>query len=273
MYCKKCGKNIPDDSSFCSFCGEKLNIVNNAEANVDSISLKINKDSWQTTNGLQWKKPIIIRCVQILFLSISSFFLLYGVINEICGGKQNSFNYSLDNHRVDVYDLLELFDCTYTFIESHCYNGRCFTTKYGEYPEQSLRCEGCSSWSIFEEDNRNAVAIFRKSMLFYVILPSMVIFFFVVLWMSKIRFPKSSDMLPRDIADKIEIYRWNGMSFHKYVLYQKGDKYGVIDAAKYKPLTEPIYDSAIWRYPGQTIDVSIGKEKCTINIQDIDSKI
>lgn len=278
MYCKRCGKKIPDDSLFCTFCGEKLNVVNEhfkdtGLDNDDTVSLKINKNHWQTTNGLQWKTPIIIRCIQILLLSITSFFLLYGVINEICGGKQNSYYYSSNNHRVDVYDLLDMFDCTYFFIESHCYDGRCYTTKLGEYPEQSLRCEECSSWSVFEEDNRNAVAIFRKTMLYYVILPSIVILCFVILWMSRIRFPKASDVLPRDIADKIEIYRWNGLSPHKYVLYQKGDKYGVIDAAKYKSVTDPIYDSAIWRTPGQTIDVSIGEKESTINIQDIDSKV
>lgn len=32
MFCNKCGKQIPDGSAFCSFCGASLNNVNNNES-------------------------------------------------------------------------------------------------------------------------------------------------------------------------------------------------------------------------------------------------
>jgi uncharacterized membrane protein YvbJ len=28
MFCNKCGKEIPDNSSFCNFCGQKIELLN-----------------------------------------------------------------------------------------------------------------------------------------------------------------------------------------------------------------------------------------------------
>lgn len=47
MFCYKCGKEIPDNSLFCSFCGSKLPMGNTAEATStpDMFTLTIDRSS------------------------------------------------------------------------------------------------------------------------------------------------------------------------------------------------------------------------------------
>ena len=43
MFCNKCGKQIPDNSTFCNYCGKKLEIIydnNNSSASKSSIKQK-----------------------------------------------------------------------------------------------------------------------------------------------------------------------------------------------------------------------------------------
>ena len=85
MYCKYCGKEIPDDGIFCPQCGKKQGDNDNG-----SIRIQLEKaqpNHYISTSDLQWKKPYAVRCVQLLFLAISLFFLVWGTVWCIKGGK------------------------------------------------------------------------------------------------------------------------------------------------------------------------------------------
>ena len=84
--------------------------------------------------------------------------------------------------------------------------------------------------------------------------------------MRKTRFPNSEDKLPRDFADKIEVYSWNGFLVPKYILFQKDNKYGVIDASKYIVVIPAQYDAVIWREQNVSFDATLNNKEETIII-------
>ena len=70
-----------------------------------------------------------------------------------------------------------------------------------------------------------------------------------------------------DIADEIEPHIWMGFEKHKYVLFKKDNKIGIIDAAQYKVLYPAIYDNIKWRLPNETFDAIENGETKTISIK------
>lgn len=54
----------------------------------------------------------------------------------------------------------------------------------------------------------------------------------------------------------------------KFILFQKDNKYGVIDASKYSVVIPAKYDSVIWREQNVSFDATINNEKETIIINN-----
>ena len=103
--------------------------------------------------------------------------------------------------------------------------------------------------------------------MFLVLFPLIVLILLTIRWMKWTRFPGEKDIVPRDVADEIEQYEWDGFTKYKYIFYKKDGKYGVIDARNYFVNIKAQYDSIAWRIPNKTIDVTIGEEKQTIAIK------
>lgn len=100
-----------------------------------------------------------------------------------------------------------------------------------------------------------AISKFRKQALGFYILPSLLIIIFSIMWIVSIS--QESDkktILPRDYADKIEIYSWNGFSFHKYIRYIKNDKYGILDAATRNIIVPATFELIEWRQKNISYD-------------------
>ena len=100
-----------------------------------------------------------------------------------------------------------------------------------------------------------AVSKFRIQVLFVFILPALILIVLSIIWIIRIT-PKSDKKtnLPRDYADKIEIYTWGGFSFHKYVRFIKDDKYGILDAANHNIIVPAIYELIEWRQINKSYD-------------------
>ena len=67
MFCKKCGKEIPDDSLFCNYCGFKL---------------IINTDKQITSNKIQevGKKMQLIGIILTIFITIPILIVLCTIL-------------------------------------------------------------------------------------------------------------------------------------------------------------------------------------------------
>lgn len=100
-----------------------------------------------------------------------------------------------------------------------------------------------------------AVSKFRMQVLFVFILPALILIVLSIIWIIRIT-PKSDKktILPRDYADKIEIYTWGGFSFHKYVRFIKDDKYGIIDAVGRIVIVPATFELIEWRQNNKSYD-------------------
>ena len=103
-------------------------------------------------------------------------------------------------------------------------------------------------------------------LLIAVAIPILIAFGFTNIWKEYTRYPNAYDIIPKDVADQIEEYEWNGFCKTKYIFFKKDEKYGVIDTRNYCVKIEEIFDSISWRVPNKTIDVTIKNKKNTINI-------
>lgn len=266
MYCKYCGTEIADNSVFCSKCGK---LVVEVSPQPDNQSPITNATQWVTTEKLQWRKPIVARYTQIIIIVILGVLLLYPLYCLISGGKVQEYyeaGYGLDRrHEVYVNDPWELKILKFTSVKmfnwrSHGGN----IVRYGSFSKS------------------DAQSVFRWKMLL-VILPFIVLIWLTIRWMKWTRFPGEKDIVPRDVADEIEQYEWDGFTKYKYIFYKKSGKYGVLDARNYCVDVQAQYDSIVWRMPNRLFDGTIGGEKYTIKIkkpnpinpnkQEIDSTI
>lgn len=73
MYCKKCGKQIADDSVFCSYCGASVEQVANNESDK-------NKEGSNVSSSKKSKKTIYI--IASIIILVIGFFVLNGVIQK-----------------------------------------------------------------------------------------------------------------------------------------------------------------------------------------------
>lgn len=89
------------------------------------------------------------------------------------------------------------------------------------------------------------VCIFRA---FLIILLSLI---WICKTTPKFKFRK---IIPRDYADKIEAYSWYGFSLHKYVIFIKNGKYGILDAVRRCVKIPAEYDLIEWRKKGKSFD-------------------
>lgn len=60
MFCTKCGKQIPDDSKFCEFCGERFEEPAGAPATISNPANKIEQGVKELMNGKKDSKQLII---------------------------------------------------------------------------------------------------------------------------------------------------------------------------------------------------------------------
>ncbi len=243
MYCKHCGNQIADDSVFCSKCGKLVIEANHQPSQTDTTN---NVTNWVNTGNLQWKKPIIARYMQIILIVILGLLLLYLLYCFVSGGNTELIGYP--NRRIHAYAndpwRLKILEFTSVSIEEPDFGGG-----YGFLRSDVQR-------------------IFRTR-IFLLSLPIIALIWLVIRWMQNTRFPGGKDVVPRDIADEIELYNWDGFTRYKYVFFKKDGKYGIIDARNYCVNVPARYDSIVWRMPNKTFDVTIGEDKQTLSINKL----
>lgn len=246
MYCKHCGNQIADDSVFCSKCGKLVIESYHQPSNQPTSD---NVTNWITTENLQWKKPTGARYAQVIILVIFGLLMLYPLYCFVSGGKVSEYShgYGFDrSHEVYVRDHWELNILKFTTVTMSNTGNRNHIYKY----------------SFTKSD---AQGIFRLKMLL-VLIPFIALFWLTIKWIQSTRFPREEDIVPRDVADEIEEYMWDGFTRYKYVFYKKDGKYGIIDARNYCVNVPAQYDSIVWRMPNKTFDVTNGGEKQTLTI-------
>ncbi|MCR5423290.1 MAG: zinc ribbon domain-containing protein [Bacteroidales bacterium] len=251
MYCKHCGNQIADDSVFCAKCG-KLVVEATLSLTETSAVTKSDEIRWWTTENMQWEKPTAARCVQIAIIVILGLLSLYPLWCFISGGDAREYYYGGMNgmerrHEVYVNDPWKLKVLEFTSVEMFNWHHEDAIVKYGYFTE---------------EDAKN---VFRWRM-FLVLLPFVALIWLTARWMKKTRFPGEKDIVPRDVADEIEQYNWDGFTKYKYVFYKKDGKYGIIDARYYCVYAKAKYDSIAWRLPNKLYDASIGGDTKTFKI-------
>ncbi len=249
MYCRYCGTQIAENSKYCSNCGKLIaeSTYTRNDSNGSPVIEKENNNipmNLVSTTYLQWQKPYLARVFQIILGIICIFLLIYSLVSMILVGG-------------DKYGPIR--EASYSsFFKSYSFHWNV------EDP-----------WDLFEYTAvNNAVSIdscrskFRTKMWIFVHAPSILLIIFLIWWKAKTRFPKESDGLPRDVADKIQPYSWDGFSLHKYIIFQKNNKYGIIDASDFYVVEPAIYDSLIWRIPQKTCEVQLNDKKDIIRIVD-----
>lgn len=251
MYCKHCGTQIADNSVFCSKCGK---LVVEVGSQPDIQSPTINSTQWVPTENLQWWKPVAARYTQIIIIVILGTLSLYPLYCLISGGKAQEYyggGYGKDRrHEVYVNDPWKLKILKFTSVEMFNWDHGDNIVKYGNFSKT------------------DAQNVFRWKMLL-VLLPFVVLIWLTIRWMRATRFPGEKDIVPRDVADEIERYEWDGFARYKYVFYKKDGKYGIIDAKNYCVNVPAQYDSISWRMPNRLFDVTLEGEKQTITIKKV----
>lgn len=248
MYCKHCGTPIADNSVFCSKCGK---LVIEVGSQSDTHSPKTNSTQWVTTENLQWRKPITARYTQIIIILILGVLSLYPLYCLISGGKVQEYyggGYGMDRrHEVYVNDPWKIRILKFTSVKMFNWNHGDNIVKYGHFSKG------------------DAQNVFRWKMIL-VLLPFIALIWLTIRWMKLTRFTGEKDIVPRDVADEIEQYEWDGFAQYKYVFYKKDGKYGIIDAKNYCVIVPAQYDTISWRMPNRLFDVTIEGEKKTIKI-------
>lgn len=301
MFCKYCGKEIAEDSIYCSWCGKNITKTTDpiqkikVEDAVQVVLKEEEKQKWQSAENLNWQKPYVAKLFQIILILLALSSMIYGIVWCAIGGKRDglipppSYNNSKNRYElllykteplgiIDVYvDLNELENGKY-FDNWQDALKQLYERLYGQnyyYNKTSLSriIEGCVDppyeiSKYYYIADKHATNLFRSKTIILIIFPALILFAITIVWMRKTRFPNSKDKLPRDFADKIEVYSWSGFRVPKYVFFQKDNKYGVIDASKYSVVIPAKYDSVIWREQNVSFDATINNEKETVIINN-----
>lgn len=69
MYCKRCGKQIEENSIFCKYCGR--NLLDSLQDNQDDNILNANNNSINTNPSIKVSKNNSIRFINIFFMHIT----------------------------------------------------------------------------------------------------------------------------------------------------------------------------------------------------------
>ncbi len=248
MYCKYCGNQIANDSVFCPKCGK---LVVEAYPHLNNQETTSNEAQWVSTENLQWKRPIVARYVQIIFLFILGTLMLYPLYCVITGGETIQYGYSPgESYTVYVRDPWRLKILKFTSVTM----SRMHRNDTGYIHRYYF---GVS----------DAQDVFRNKMSL-VFIPFFVLIGIIIWWIQTTRFPNVRDNVPRDIADEIEQYEWCGFSQHKYVFFKKDGKNGILDASKYCVKVPAQYDFIVWRMPNKTFDVKIDGKIQTVALSD-----
>ena len=94
MYCNNCGKQIPDYSHFCNYCGNKIgsSFPNSGESSTKNVCSKGDKN--KTTDEK--------RSIRFLILSLLSFFVSAYYLAVVIGGSQYDFLNIRDNRTTNL---------------------------------------------------------------------------------------------------------------------------------------------------------------------------
>lgn len=115
--------------------------------------------------------------------------------------------------------------------------------------------------------NQMAVSKFRTRIILFFILPALLFIVISIIWIIKtIPKPDKKAILPRDYADKIEDYSWNGFAVHKYIRFIKDNKYGILDAANRSITVPATFDLIEWREANKSYDGVLDGSRKTYNM-------
>ncbi len=279
MYCKHCGNQIAEDSVFCAKCGklvvdsyENKVITSNKKEGANNNS---NMEGWLQTHNMQWKKPILVRVVQLLLIAISLFWGVYSIACLINGGEVYRYfgeRRALENYsdprdpRIQYEENLYILDYWRIFRTKSVKWNESRTESY--YRDGALYGGGAIPWAFSYDDIKSEKGNFRLKVVFLGIVPALIVLWLTIIWIKRKPFPKEKDGLPRDFADEIEEYELYGFFKHKYVFFKKNGKYGVLDAAHYRVHIPAQYDTIAWRTINKTYDASKDREERTYVIEE-----
>jgi len=281
MYCKYCGAQIADNSVFCSKCGKIVVDANSQgpssprnEAIIPNSS-KDENSGWVSTKNLQWKKPLLVRIIQYLIIATALFWGIYSIVCLSNGGEVYRYfgerrtleNYSnpRDPH-IQYEENLYVLDYWGIFKTKSTKWNEARTESY--YRDGALYGGGVIPWAFSYEDIQSKKGDFRLKVVFLGIVPALIVLWLTMIWIKRKPFPQEKDGLPRDYADEIEQYEFFGFQSHKYVLFKKNGKYGIIDVAQYRVHIPAQYDTIAWRTYNKTYDALKNGGEKTYVIED-----
>lgn len=281
MYCKHCGTQIADNSVFCSKCGKLVvdaySLRSSSPRNevIKTNSSNDKNDGWVSTKNLQWRKPLLPRIIQYLIIATALFWGIYSIACLINGGEVYRFfgeRRTLENYsnprdpRIQYEENLYILDYWWIFRTKSTKWNEARTESY--YRDGALYGGGVIPWAFSYDDIQSEKGDFRLKVVFLGIVPTIFVLWLTIIWIKRKPFPKEKDGLPRDFADEVEKYELYGFSKHKYVLFKKNGKYGIIDAARYRVHIPAQYDTISWRTYDKTYDALKDGEEKTYVIED-----
>lgn len=279
MYCKYCGSQIADNSVFCSKCGKLVvdaytsSSINTSKGECATSHLLLEKNSgWMSTQKLQWKKPLLVRVVQCIIISIALFWGIYSIVCLLNGGEVYRYfgeRRTLDNYSNQRDPLVQYEENLY--IRDYWRIFRTKSTKWNEGRVKSYYNSyggGVIPWAFSYDDIQREKDNFRLKVVFLGIVPALIVLWLTKIWIKRKPFPQEKDGLPRDFADELEEYELYGFCKHKYVFFKKNGKYGVIDAAQYRVNVPAQYDTIAWRTNNKTYDGLKDGEERTYVIEE-----
>lgn len=265
MYCKYCGHEIADDSVFCAKCGKKVqhDMSNSQEDGFTEdkpIRIQITeptcvqivetkRSDWKDATTMQWKKPVAARILQSILAVVGLFFLVYGIVWISIVKNNLSESFSISGCWVSTEDSFGIVSvsCPLDFSYKSSGLSQGYNLVYRE--NCGLRIHN------YNEVKQTVVSKFQLKVLLVFILPALTIILLTLLWAIKIT-PKKENksILPRDLANKIEDYTWNGFTSHTYLRFIKDDKYGILDAVSRTVVIPASFELIEWREKNKSYD-------------------
>lgn len=255
MYCKYCGHEIADDSIFCAKCGQKVQhdtSISHEDSFTENKPIRIqiaeptrvqiveNKRSdWRDATNMQWEKPVAARILQSILGGAGLFFFVYGIV-WISIVMNNLFTYySVCGCRISAEDFFGIVS-----VQSPLN----FSWSNALYGDQFVIHN-------YDEVKQMIVSKFRLNVLLVIVLPALTTIVLTLLWIIKTS-PKieNKSILPRDFANQIEDYTWNGFTSHKYLRFIRNDKYGILDAVCRTVVIPASFELIEWREKNKSYD-------------------